>query len=171
VGFRFSNADGLNFQPSQGGLMSDGLDVIIVDADPNVCEHLSEIINRFYTWGNVFVFTSVDEAAEYCQLRNSGIAIFVVDVFLGEKTGFMFLDMIAPKYRSAAEDTVMITGNASDDVVNTCVATGVNHLLEKPIRPFALQLAIRAIIAKYLNFTKKLLEDSSFLQQCSQLLK
>ncbi len=48
--------------------MSDGLDVIIVDADPNVCEHLSEIINRFYTWGNVFVFTSVDEAAEYCHV-------------------------------------------------------------------------------------------------------
>jgi response regulator of citrate/malate metabolism len=150
--------------------MSDGLDVIIVDDDPSICELLSEIINRFYAWGDVFVFTTVDEAVEYCMLRDSGIAIFVVDVFLGEKTGFMFLDMIAQKYRSAAEDCVMITGDANDDVVNTCVATGVNHLLEKPIRPFALQLAIRAIIAKYLHFTKKLLEDASFLEQCSKLL-
>jgi CheY-like chemotaxis protein len=150
--------------------MSDGLDVIIVDDNPDVCEFLSDIINRFYTWGNVFVFTSVDEAAEYCMLRKSGIAVFVVDVFLKEKTGFMFLDMIGQKYRSAPEDTVMITGDASDDVVNTCVATGVNHLLEKPIRPFALQLAVRAIIAKYLHFTKKLLEDAAFFQQCSQLL-
>ena len=150
--------------------MSDGLDVIIVDDDPNVCELLSEVINRFYTWGDVYVFTSVDEAAEYCLLRTSGIAIFVVDVFLKEKTGFMFLDMISQKYPSAPEDTVMITGDANDDVVNTCVATGVNHLLEKPIRPFALQLAVRAIIAKYLNFTKKLLEDASFLQQCSRLI-
>jgi DNA-binding NarL/FixJ family response regulator len=150
--------------------MSDGLDIIIVDDDPNVCEVLSDIINRFYTWGAVYVFTSVDEAAEYCLLRTSGIAIFVVDVFFKEKTGFMFLDTIAQKYPSAAEDTVMITGDANDDVVNTCVASGVNHLLEKPVRPFALQLAIRAIIAKYLNFTKKLLEDATFLKQCSRLI-
>jgi response regulator of citrate/malate metabolism len=150
--------------------MSGGLDVIIVDDDPNVCELLSEIITRFYTWGEVFVFTSIDEAVEYCHLRTSGIAIFVIDVFLNEKTGFMFLDMIAQKYPSAPDDTIMITGDANDDVVNTCVATGVNHLLEKPIRPFALQLAVRAIMAKYLNFTKKLIEDPSFLQQCSRLI-
>jgi response regulator of citrate/malate metabolism len=150
--------------------MSEGLDVIIVDDDPNVCEVLSEIINRFYVWGDVFVFTSIDEAVEYCLLRSSGIAIFVVDVFLGEKTGFMFLDMIAHKYSSAPEDTVMITGDASDDVVNTCVASGVNHLLEKPVRAYALQLAVRSIITKYLNFAKKLLEDTAFLQQCSRIL-
>ena len=42
--------------------MSNGLDVIIVDDDPMVCEILAEIVKRFYTWGDVLVFTDVDEA-------------------------------------------------------------------------------------------------------------
>jgi len=36
--------------------MSDGLDVIIVDDDENICEIISKIIQRFYTWGDVLQF-------------------------------------------------------------------------------------------------------------------
>ena len=151
--------------------MTDGLDVIIVDDDPASGESLAENINRFFTWGNVFAFTNVDEAVEYCLLRESGIAIFIIDVFLGEKTGFMFLDAIAARYRAAHGDTIMISDEASDDVVNTCVASGVNYLLEKPIRPYALQLAVRAIVAKYLNFASRILKDPDFLNEYSRLVK
>jgi len=42
--------------------MSEQLDVIIVDDDPSICEVLSDIIKKFYTWGNVISFTDVDEA-------------------------------------------------------------------------------------------------------------
>ncbi len=42
--------------------MADGLDVIIVDDDPSVCETLSEIITGFYAWGEVLGFTDVDDA-------------------------------------------------------------------------------------------------------------
>ena len=144
--------------------MPDGLDVIIVDDDPDVCEVLSEIVRRFYTWGEVISFSNVDNAIEYCMERETGVAIFIVDIFLGGKSGFFFLDMISEKFPTAHEDTIIITGNANDDVVNMCVASDVNHLLEKPVRPYALQLAVRSITSKYLKFAKKLLQDPSFAE-------
>ncbi|MBW2039218.1 MAG: response regulator [Deltaproteobacteria bacterium] len=148
--------------------MSDGLDVIIVDDEPNLCEVIAETIRRFYTWGEVIPFTDVDEAISHCLGRDTGIAIFVLDVFLGEKSGFYFLDAIEKKFPSAHEDTIMITGYASDDVVNMCVASDVNHLLEKPIKPYALQLAVRAIVGKYLKFAKKLLRDPAFAESVAR---
>jgi CheY-like chemotaxis protein len=148
--------------------MSDGLDVIVVDDEERVCEVISRIIRRFYTWGDVLTFTDSDEAISHCLGSDKSIAIFVIDVFLGEKSGFYFLDAIQHKFPTAHYDTVMITGNASDDVVDMCVASDVNHLLEKPIKPYALQLAVRAILQKYLKFAKKILQDPAFAETVAQ---
>jgi response regulator RpfG family c-di-GMP phosphodiesterase len=148
--------------------MASGLDVIIVDDEPDVCQALSALISSFYTWGNVIDFTDADKAIEYCLNRDVGIAIFVVDVYLGGKSGFFFLDAIEEKFITAHEDTIIISGMASDEVVDMCVASNVNHLLEKPIKPFALQLAIRAIIEKYLRFAKKLLQDPVYAENVAQ---
>jgi response regulator of citrate/malate metabolism len=148
--------------------MADGLDVIIVDDDPAICEVVAEIVKRFYTWGDIFAFTDADEATIYCRNRDSEVAIFVLDVFLGGKSGFFFLDTIADKYPMAHEDTIIITGNASDDVVNMCVASDITSLLEKPIKPYALQLAIRSIVTKYLKFAKRVLRDSTFAESIAR---
>ena len=149
--------------------MSDGLDVIIIDDDPGICEVLSELIESFYTWGDVISFHDPKEAISTCLSRDSGIAIFVVDVFLGGLSGFYFLDAVEEKYPTAHEDAIIISGKASDDVVNMCLASNVNYLLEKPLKPYALQLAIRAINAKYLDFAKKLLQDNAFAQSVASL--
>ena len=140
-------------------MSSEGLDVIVVDDEPVVCESIAELIEHFYAWGNVYAFTDVDEAVSHCLRAPTGVGIFVVDVMLGGKSGFSFLEDIQDKYPMAQGDTIMITGHANDDVVNMCIASGVNYLLEKPIKPYALQLSVRAIVAKYLRFAKKLLED------------
>jgi DNA-binding NtrC family response regulator len=142
--------------------MSEGLDIIIVDDDKNLCTVTAETIKRFYSWGNVVTFNKVDEAKAYCMSQETSIAIFVLDVFLGEQSGFAFLDAIKDKYSSAPEDTIIITGHASEDVVNMCVASDVTHLLEKPIKPYELQLAVRAIVAKYMKFARKVLHDPEF---------
>ena len=144
--------------------MSDGLDVIIVDDDPSVCKVISEIIKEFYSWGEVIAFTDINEALSYCESKETGVAIFILDVFMGDRTGFSFLDIVTEKFPMAYEDSIIITGNASDDVVNMCVASDITYLLEKPIRAYALQLAVRAIVAKYIRFAKKLLEDPSFAE-------
>ena len=140
--------------------MSDKLDVIIVDDDPEVGEALSGVINQFYVWGDVFVFSDVQEATLYCLNRNSGIAIFIVDVFLSDKSGFAFLDDMSKKFDDVYSDSIMITGHASDDIVNMCVAANINHLLEKPIRAYALQLAVRSIVSKYTRFAQRVLNIS-----------
>lgn len=142
--------------------MSDGLDILIIDDEENVCEVLAEQIKSFYTWGEVITFSDVDKAISHCQSRDSSIMIFILDVFVGQNNAFFFLDAISEKYPSAHQDTIMITGNASNDVVDMCVATEVNHLLEKPVRPYALQLAVRSIVTKYLKFAKRLLQDPEF---------
>ena len=149
--------------------MSDGLDVIVVDDDLNVCEILTDIVRGFYTWGDVFSFSDVDVATSYCHEREVGVAIFIVDVFLGGKSGFYFLDTIEEKFPTAHEDSIIITGNASDDIVNMCVAANVYYLLEKPIRSYALQLAVRSIVSKYLKFSKKLLQDPIFAEMVAKV--
>lgn len=149
--------------------MSKGLDVIIVDDDPAVCEITARLVNKYYVWGDVYVFSNIEEAREYCLLREGNIAIFIVDVFLGDSTGFMFIDSISEKYHFVYEDSIMITGDANDEVVNTCIAADINHLLEKPVRAYALQFAIRAIVSKYLNFSRKLLDDPCFANMVAEL--
>jgi response regulator RpfG family c-di-GMP phosphodiesterase len=142
--------------------MPNKLDIIIVDDEPSACRIVTKMVKKYYVWGDIFSFINVDEAIEYCLNREIGVAIFIVDVFLREKSGFDFLDAIEKKFLSARDDTIIITAHASNDVVNMCLASEVNFLLEKPIRPHALQFAVRAITTKYLKFAKKLLQDSVF---------
>ena len=149
--------------------MSDGLDVIIIDDDKGICEIIKELVESFYSWGDVISFSNADEAIDYCLQRDVGVAIFIIDVFLGGLSGFYFLDAIEKKFPTAHEDSIIISGNASDDVVNMCLASRVNYLLEKPIKPYALQLAVKAITEKYLDFAKKLLQDSTYAASVAKL--
>lgn len=151
--------------------MAGGLDVIIVDDESSVCKILKDIVLRFYTWGDVITFTDPDEATSYCLNREIGIAIFIVDVFLSGQSGFVFLDSIENKFPTAYSDSIIITGNASDDIVNMCLASDVNYLLEKPVKPYALQLAVRAITEKYLKFAKKLAQDPVFASSVAECTK
>jgi DNA-binding NtrC family response regulator len=149
--------------------MADGLDVIIIDDDKGICDIIKELVEGFYSWGDVISFSNADKAIDYCLRREVGVAIFIIDVFLGGLSGFYFLDAIEKKFPTAHEDSIIISGNASDDVVNMCLASRVNYLLEKPIKPYALQLAVRAITGKYLDFAKKLLQDSTYADSIAKL--
>jgi DNA-binding NtrC family response regulator len=144
--------------------MAENLDVVIVDDDPAVCSVVSEIMRTFYTWGDVRTFINADKAIAFCRTMDTGVAIFVLDVYIGKDDCFGFLDAIADKFPMAFYDTIVITGNASDDIVDMCVASDITHLIEKPIKPYALQLAVRSIVARYLRFAKKLLADPEFAQ-------
>jgi DNA-binding NarL/FixJ family response regulator len=149
--------------------MVEGLDVIIVDDDPTVCHVIEQIVKDFYSWGNVITFDDPDEAILYCLSCRYGVAIFIVDVFLGGKSGFYFLDAVEKRFPSAHRDAIVVTGNASDDVVNMCMASNVNYLLEKPVRAYALQFAVRAIVEKYIHFAQKLLMDDEFAKNIASL--
>ncbi|KIX15584.1 response regulator [Dethiosulfatarculus sandiegensis] len=149
--------------------MAQYLDVIILDDDPIVCRVLKEIVTSFYDWGSVHTFTDFLEARTYCFERDTSVAIFILDVFLNDKSAFDFINEIKLHYPMAPQDTVVITGQASDDVVDLCITTGVNHLFEKPVRRYALQLAIRAIASKYISFAQKLMQDPDFAADVKRL--
>jgi DNA-binding NtrC family response regulator len=149
--------------------MQRGLDVIIVDDDPAVCEVVSHMVKRFYAWGDVRPFTSADQAISYCLKQKYGVAIFVLDIMMGDETGFDLLDAISEKYPMAYEDTIIITGNASDDVVQMCVSLDITFLIEKPIRSHSLQMAIHSIIAKYTKFAKRIMMDPALAETLSSL--
>ena len=149
--------------------MSDNLDVIVLDDDPQTCSLLVEMLKRFYTWGNIYSFTDVREALSFCRHEKTGVAIFILDVYLGKESAFDFLDQIGDKFAWAAEDTVIITGNASDDIVNMCIASNVTYLLEKPIKSYTLQFAVRAIVGKYIRFAKRLLHDPDYAKSVADI--
>ena len=149
--------------------MSDNLDVIVLDDDPDVCSLLTEILKSFYTWGNIHAFTSVREAVSFCRRQKTGVAIFILDVYLGKETAFDFLEQIGDKFAWAAEDTVIVTGNASDDIVNMCVASNITYLIEKPLKAYTLKLAVRAIVGKYIRFARRLLHDPDYAKSISEI--
>ncbi len=148
--------------------MADNLDVIILDDDAGVCDVLSEIVTEFHSWGKVYAFTDENRAIEHCLNRKGNVAIFIVDVFLSGRNAFSFLESIADKFPMAYEDTIIITGKASGDVVNMCLVAGINYLLEKPVRPFALQLAVRAIVSKYVHFARKLYLNPDLMESVAK---
>jgi response regulator of citrate/malate metabolism len=162
-------AAGLTHSNKEGKIMTDGLDVIIVDDDQMTCELVTDMIEQFYTWGKVISFNDATEAVSYCQSKDTGVAIFVLDVFLADTTGFNILDAIVDRFPMAHQDTIIMTGMAGEDVVDMCLASDITHLLEKPIRPYALQLAVRTIVAKYLRFAKRLLMDPSFAEAVARV--
>jgi response regulator RpfG family c-di-GMP phosphodiesterase len=141
--------------------MSDKLDVIVLDDDPQMSSLVADILEEFYVWGDVHSFTNYDKALEFCKKKKLGVAVFVLDVYLDKKNAFDFLDQISAQCAWAYEDTVIITGKASDDIVNMCIASNIHHLIEKPMRPYMLKLAVSAIVGKYLQFAKRLLGDSA----------
>ncbi len=143
--------------------MTQGLDVIIVDDDPAVAKSIVSAVKRFYTWGEVITFTDSQEAMNYCLEMERSVAIFILDVFMDNRTGFSFLDSITEKFPMACEDSIIITGDASDDVVNMCIAAEINYLIEKPFKFYSLQFAVRAIVSKYLKFAKRILEDPALI--------
>jgi DNA-binding NtrC family response regulator len=139
--------------------MAEGLDVVVLDDDPGISQVLKEMIEAFYTWGKVVAFSDAEKAIAWCLKRDVGLGIFVVDVFLKGMSGFFFLDSIESKFSSAHKDAILISGKASEDVVDMCLASNVTYLIEKPLKPYTLQLAVRAVTSKYLDFAKKLLRD------------
>jgi len=149
--------------------MSDNLDVIVLDDDPQMCSLIAEILKGFYVWGDVHSFTKFNEALAFCKKKKLGVAIFILDVYLDKKTAFDFLDQISGQCAWASEDTVMITGNASDDIVNMCIASNINYLIEKPIKSYTLKLAVRAIVGKYVRFAKRILSNSDYAKRVAEI--
>ena len=121
---------------------------------------------KVHTWGRSSP-SPMEKAIEYCLRRDGSIMLFILDVFVDRAT-----DSISrrhfDKYPNAYHDATMITGSANEDVVDMCVARG-EPSSEKPVRPYALQLAVRSIVSKYLKFAKMLLSNPDFAETIGRI--
>jgi DNA-binding NtrC family response regulator len=149
--------------------MSDKLNVIVLDDDPQICTLIKEILQSFYVWGDIHPFTNFNEALTFCKKKHMGMAIFILDVYLDKKTAFDFLEEISDQYAWAPEDTIIMTGNASDTIVNMCIAQSINYLIEKPLKAYTLKLAVRSIVGKYTLFAKRLIGNPDFATGVAKL--
>jgi len=149
--------------------MSKYLDVIVLDDDPHICALMTDILHSFYVWGDIHAFTDYDEALTFCQKKHLGVALFILDVYLGKKTAFDFLEEVSDQYAWAPKDTIIITGNASDEIVNKCIPLNINYLIEKPMKSYTLKLAVRAIVGKYTLFAKRILGNPDFARNVANL--
>ena len=138
------------------------IDAIILDDEQQVCDMLEKLFQGFYSWGEVHAFTDYDEAVKYCKQKHGNLAVFVLDVFLENHTAFDFLEEIKDQYPMAADDSIIITGRADHEVAEKCMQARVTHLLEKPVRTYAIQFAVMSIIGKYQRFAPRLLNDPEF---------
>ena len=138
------------------------LDVIILDDNQVVAEMIQEMVQKFYSWGRIRAFTRLSQARSFCLEREARVAIFIIDVYLENGTGFGFLESLGREYPLAAEDTIVVAGLANEEIVEKCLDLGITHLLEKPISPYGLELAVRSVVAKYTGFLKKLSQDPDF---------
>ncbi len=145
------------------------LDVIILDDNQIVAEMLQGMVRKYYSWGQVKAFTNLSQARSYCLERETRVAIFIIDVYLENGTGFGFLESLAQEYPLAAEDTIIVAGLANDEVVERCLDLGITHLLEKPVSPYGLELAVRSVVAKYTKFLKILAEDPGLEEMVKNL--
>jgi len=55
--------------------------------------------------------------------------------------------------------------------VDMCIAADITYLLEKPVKPFSLQLAVRAIVSKFIKFARRLLNDPSLIEALEGISK
>ncbi len=149
--------------------MSDNLDVVILDDDPLTCSLIKDMLEGFYVWGKIHAFTDYQKALSHCKKTRVGAAIFILDVYLGKESAFNFLDAVSDGCPWASEDTIIITGHASDDIVNMCIASNITHLLEKPIKGYTLKLAVRAIVSKYILFAKRILGNAEFAKNVARM--
>lgn len=149
--------------------MANNLDVVVLDDDPQICTLITDILKSFYVWGDIHAFTNYREALTFCKTKKLGVAIFILDVYLDKKTAFDFLEEIADDYAWASEDTLIITGNASDEIVNMCLPLSIHTLIEKPMKAYTLKLAVRAIVGKYTLFAKRILGDPDFARGVAKL--
>ena len=49
------------------------------------------------------------------------------------------------------------------------MASGIDHLLKKPVKTYALQLGIRSAVEKYQKFAKKLIKNPEFADIVARL--
>ena len=132
--------------------MHDGLDVIIVDDDPGVCQVISEIIKSFYVWGDVFTFTDVDDASDGTEalekLREKRYGLVISDWNMEPMTGYELLKEVRADEELNRTPFIMITAESNTENVIAAKKAGVSNYIVEPSNAGTLKAKIAAVFGE-----------------------
>ncbi|MYL54051.1 diguanylate cyclase [Pontibacillus yanchengensis] len=128
--------------------------ILVVEDEINMMSFLKDHLEEHYT---VLVAASVQKAVSI--FYNQKPDYVIVDIYLGEESGFELLQQIVQKARKNLIPTMLISADHSTDTRAKAYQSGAFDFLQKPIQPPEL-MAIIANRLRYKSiFTQQILID------------
>lgn len=115
---------------------------LIIDDDETIAENTAEYFNIFDI-KTAFV-TSYESAVDF--LRENTVSLLLLDINLGEKSGFEFCKMVRTEYDMPI---LFISARTSDDDVLTALNIGGDDYIKKPFKMNILLAKAKAILTRY----------------------
>lgn len=100
--------------------------LLIIDDDLGIRDGLSVLLQKYFITSSA---ASGNEATKI--IESSSHDIYIIDLFLGDMSGFQILEQIKKIYPSSV--TIMLTGFGSDDDIARAKQLGADEFLHKPI--------------------------------------
>jgi response regulator RpfG family c-di-GMP phosphodiesterase len=143
--------------------------LLVIDGQEQNCELLEQMLKSFCNLANIKTFMDPDKAKAYCLNHQEKIFIIIVNVYLGGSTAFSFINELLPTIPTVNQDTIILTGADTPDILQSCREWGVHHVLVKPFEIHQLELAVRSIVSKYTAFAPMILRDDALMSKVSGL--
>ncbi len=121
---------------------TDRAKVLLVDDDQDMVQTLGLACRK----AGLTPVLAFNPAAAIAQFECEGPDLAVLDVELGAWSGFDLLDELRKR---SDLPIVMLTGDASDDVVTRSFELGADGYLQKPISTSSMIARIRAVLARH----------------------
>lgn len=118
--------------------------VLLVDDDPLILKHLSNII-PWDSYGFTIVGTKTDAMNAMTFLNTQPVSLIISDVEMPIMNGLEFLKIVHRKYPTI--QTILLTVNKSFGCIQTAINSGINYYLLKPINPIELVAALQKVKA------------------------
>lgn len=115
---------------------------LIIDDDETIAENTAEYFNIFDI--KTAYVTSYENAVDF--LRENTVSLLLLDINLGEKSGFEFCKKVRIEYDMPI---LFISARTSDDDVLTALNIGGDDYIKKPFKMNILLAKAKAILTRY----------------------
>lgn len=115
---------------------------LIIDDDETIAENTAEYFNIFDI--KTAYVTSYESAVDF--LRENTVSLLLLDINLGEKSGFEFCKKVRTEYDMPI---LFISARTSDDDVLTALNIGGDDYIKKPFKMNILLAKAKAILTRY----------------------
>lgn len=117
--------------------------VCIIDDNQAVCDSLAFLVSSFYgikvkTYNNPLVFLD--------EFSADWFGCLIIDLFMPTINGIELMRQL--KKRNSNLEVIIISGHATSDIAQQCLAKGAHAFISKPFKTEELLEKIQAILSK-----------------------